>query len=409
MVRRHAATRDNIQRFPMHLVPENLVTKNLVTMSLALVAGLVLAAALGPAQTARADEVYQSEQHSYRVVTVASELAHPWGIAFLPGGGLLVTERDGRLRVVRDGKLDPKPVSGLPRLMVGGQGGLLDVALAPAFADNRLIYFSYAGGRPGNAGTEVARGRLDLDAMTLRDVETIFAVEPKTPGAAHYGGRLQFHPDGTLFVTLGDRYSYMDQAQSITNHLGTIVRINPDGSVPEDNPFVGREGAKPEIFTYGNRNVQGIALRPGTTTIWTHEHGPRGGDELNIVKPGANYGWPEITYGIDYSGAIISDRTEAPGMEQPVVYWDPSIAPSGMTFYDGDKFPEWRGDIFMGALAHRHLRRLEMDGDEVVAQEQLLGELDARIRDVRTGPDGMLYVLTDAADGRILRLEPADP
>lgn len=399
MVRRHAATRDNIQRFPI----------SLVTTSLALVAGLVLAAALGRAQTARADEVYQSEQHSYRVVTVASGLAHPWGIAFLPGGGLLVTERNGRLRVVRDGKLDPKPVSGLPRLMVGGQGGLLDVALDPAFADNRLIYFSYAGGRPGNAGTEVARGRLDLDAMTLRDVETIFAVEPKTPGAAHYGGRLQFHPDGTLFVTLGDRYSYMDQAQSITNHLGTIVRINPDGSVPEDNPFVGREGAKPEIFTYGNRNVQGIALRPGTTTIWTHEHGPRGGDELNIVKPGANYGWPEITYGIDYSGAIISDRTEAPGMEQPVVYWDPSIAPSGMTFYDGDKFPEWRGDIFMGALAHRHLRRLEMDGDEVVAQEQLLGELDARIRDVRTGPEGMLYVLTDAADGRILRLEPADP
>ncbi len=368
-------------------------------------AAVLLAAAAwhGPA----AAEVYQSEQHDYGVVTVASGLAHPWGLAFLPGGEMLVTERDGRLRVVRDGELLPEPISGLPRMMVGGQGGLLDVALDPSFADNSLIYLTYAGGRPGNAGTEVARGRLDLDAMALRDMETIFAVEPKTPGGAHYGGRLQFHPDGTLFVTLGDRYSYLDQAQSIENHIGTIVRINPDGSVPEDNPFVGRDDAKPEIYTYGNRNVQGIALRPGTTTIWAHEHGPRGGDELNILKPGANYGWPAITYGIDYSGAIISDKTEAPGMEQPVVYWDPSIAPSGMTFYNGDKFPQWRGDIFMGALAHRHLRRLEMDGDEVVAQEELLSDLGARIRDVVAGPDGLLYVLTDAANGRILRLEPA--
>jgi len=351
-------------------------------------------------------EVYESEQHDYRVVTVASGLAHPWGMAFLPGGEMLVSERDGRLRVVRDGELDPEPVSGLPRMMVGGQGGLLDVALDPDYADNSLIYFAYAGGRPGNAGTEVARGRLDLEAMALRDVETIFKVEPKTPGGAHYGGRLQFHPDGTLFVTLGDRYSYMDQAQSVADHLGTIVRINPDGSVPEDNPFVGREDAKPEIYTYGNRNVQGIALRPGTTMIWAHEHGPRGGDELNILQPGVNYGWPEITYGIDYSGAIISEKTEAPGMEQPVVYWDPSIAPSGMTFYDGAKFPEWRGDIFLGALAHRHLRRLEMEGDEVVGQEELLGALNARIRDVVEGPEGLLYVLTDAANGRILRLEP---
>ncbi len=357
-------------------------------------------------QIAAAAEVKDSEQHSFRVVTVASGLAHPWGMTFLPGGELLVTERDGRLRVVRDGKLDPQPVSGLPRMMVGGQGGLLDVALDPDYQDNGLIYFAYAGGRPGSVGTEVARGQLDLDEMTLHDVETIFKVDPKTPGGAHYGGRLQFHPDGTLFVTLGDRYSYLDQAQSVENHLGTIVRINPDGSVPDDNPFVGRDDAKPEIYTYGNRNVQGIALRPGTTTIWAHEHGPRGGDELNILKPGANYGWPAITYGIDYSGAIISEKTEAPGMEQPVVYWDPSIAPSGMTFYDGDAFPEWRGDIFLGALAHRHLRRLEMDGDEVVGQEELLADLNARIRDVVQGPDGMLYVLTDAANGRILRLEP---
>lgn len=372
--------------------------------------GVAAAAVIWMAQIgmAGAAETYRSAQHDYRVVTIAQGLAHPWGLAFLPGGDMLVTERDGRLRVVRDGQLLREPVSGLPRIAVGGQGGLLDVTLDPDYADNSLIYFAYAGGSSGDAGTEVARGRLDLEAMALRDVETIFEVEPKTPGRAHYGGRLQFHPDGTLFVTLGDRYSYMDQAQSIENHLGTIVRINPDGSVPENNPFVGQEDAQPEIYTYGNRNVQGIALRPGTETIWAHEHGPRGGDELNILKAGANYGWPAITYGIDYSGAIISEKTEAPGMEQPVVYWDPSIAPSGMTFYDGDKFPNWRGDIFLGALAHRHLRRLEMEGDEVVGQEELLGDLGARIRDVVEGPDGLLYVLTDAADGRILRLEPAD-
>jgi len=393
MAREQAATRHDIQR---------------ISMSMALCAGALIAAALWWAQAARAGEVFRSEQHSFRVVPVASGLAHPWGMTFLPGGEILVSEREGRLRVVRDGALDPKPISGLPRIAVAGQGGLLDVALDPDYADNRLIYFSYAGGRPGNAGTEVARGRLDLGHMALEDVETIFRVEPKTGGSAHYGSRLQFAPDGTLYITLGDRYSYMDEAQSLENHLGTIVRINPDGSVPEDNPFVGREDAKPEIFSYGHRNVQGIALRPGSSTIWAHEHGPRGGDELNILKAGANYGWPAITYGIDYSGAIISEKTEAPGMEQPVVYWDPSIAPSGMTFYDGKAFPQWRGDVFLGALAHRHLRRLEMDGDEVVAQEELLGDLGARIRDVRTGPDGMLYVLTDAADGRILRLEPAD-
>jgi len=392
MAREQAATRHDIQR---------------ISMSMALCAGALIAAALWWAQAARAGEVFRSEQHSFRVVPVASGLAHPWGMTFLPGGEILVSEREGRLRVVRDGALDPKPISGLPRIAVAGQGGLLDVALDPDYADNRLIYFSYAGGRPGNAGTEVARGRLDLGHMALEDVETIFRVEPKTGGSAHYGSRLQFAPDGTLYITLGDRYSYMDEAQSLENHLGTIVRINPDGSVPEDNPFVGREDAKPEIFSYGHRNVQGIALRPGTSTIWAHEHGPRGGDELNILKAGANHGWPEITYGIDYSGAIISEKTEAPGMEQPVVYWDPSIAPSGMTFYDGEAFPQWRGDVFLGALAHRHLRRLEMEGDEVVAQEELLGALNARIRDVVEGPDGLLYVLTDAPNGRILRLEPA--
>lgn len=354
-----------------------------------------------------AAEVYESEQADYRVETVARGLMHPWGMAFLPGGEILVTERSGQLRLVRDDELVPEPVAGLPPLRAGGQGGLLDVALDPDYGENGWIYLAYTAGRPGNTNTEVARGRLDLQSLALDDVETIFAAEPKTPGAAHFGGRLQFHPDGTLFLTLGDRYRYRDEAQNTANHLGTIVRILPDGSVPEDNPFVGSDTARPEIFTYGNRNVQGIALRPGTSTLWAHEHGPRGGDELNLLQPGANYGWPAITYGIDYSGAIISDRTAAPGMEQPVVYWDPSIAPSGMTFYAGDPFPQWQGDLFLGALAHRHLRRLELEGDAVVGEEELLGGLQARIRDVRAGPDGFLYVLTDSANGQILRLVPA--
>jgi len=354
-----------------------------------------------------AAEVYESEQADYRVETVARGLMHPWGMAFLPGGEILVTERSGQLRLVRDDELVPEPVAGLPPLRAGGQGGLLDVALDPDYGENGWIYLAYTAGRAGNTNTEVARGRLDLQSLALDDVETIFAAEPKTPGAAHFGGRLQFHPDGTLLLTLGDRYRYRDEAQNTANHLGTIVRILPDGSVPEDNPFVGSDTARPEIFTYGNRNVQGIALRPGTSKIWAHEHGPRGGDELNLLQPGANYGWPAITYGIDYSGAIISDRTAAPGMEQPVVYWDPSIAPSGMTFYAGDPFPQWQGDLFLGALAHRHLRRLELEGDAVVGEEELLGGLQARIRDVRAGPDGFLYVLTDSANGRILRLVPA--
>jgi glucose/arabinose dehydrogenase len=375
-----------------------------------LVAGMAALGLMLAISALRADAkgVFSSQHHDYRVVTMVEGLTHPWGMAFLPGGELLVTERNGRLRLIRDGKLDERPIAGLPAINVGGQGGLLDIVLHPDFADNDLVYFSYAGGTPGSVNTEVARARLDLDAMRLDDVETIFVAQPKTGGGAHYGSRLLFAPDGTLYVTLGDRYSYMRRAQSVEDHLGTIVRINDDGSVPDDNPFVGQAGARPEIFSYGHRNVQGIALRPGTDVIWSHEHGPRGGDELNILAPGNNYGWPTITYGIDYSGAIISDKTHAPGMEQPVVYWDPSIAPSGMTFYAGDEFPGWKGDIFMGALAHRHVRRLKLDGDTVVEQEELLGELNERIRDVRQGPDGNLYVLTDDRSGMVLRIEPVE-
>ncbi len=348
--------------------------------------------------------VERSAEHEFRIVPVVGGLDHPWGLAFLPNGGMLVTERSGQLRIVRDGVLDPKPIEGVPDVYASGQGGLLDVALHPNFKGNRIVYLSFAGRGAGGAGTEVVRGRLAGNRLT--DVQVIFRVSPKTSGSNHYGSRLLFAPDGTLFITTGDRYSYLEHAQDTGDHLGTIVRVRDDGSVPDDNPFVGHTGARPEIYSYGHRNVQGIALRPGDNVIWAHEHGPRGGDEVNILKPGANYGWPAITYGIDYSGAIISDKTEAPGMEQPVVYWDPSIAPSGMAFYDGDRFPNWRGDLFVGALAHRHLRRLKLDGDRVVKQEVLLGKLNERIRDVRVGPDGLIYVLTDSGDGQILRLEP---
>jgi aldose sugar dehydrogenase len=351
--------------------------------------------------------VEKSDKHAFRIVTVAKGLNHPWGLAFLPNGDMLVTERSGQLRVIRQGKLDPKPVRGLPdNIAASGQGGLLDVALHPDFAKNRMIYLSYSGRGKGGAGTEVARGRLSGDR--LENLEVIFRVSPKTGGTGHYGSRLVFATDGTLFITTGDRRK-MKEAQNPGNHLGTVLRLRDDGSVPPDNPFIGRSDVRPEIFSYGHRNGQGMALRPGGSVIWMHEHGAQGGDEVNILRPGANYGWPAITYGVDYGGGKISDKTSAPGMEQPVVYWDPSIAPSGMAFYDGDRFPEWRGNLFVGALKLAHLRRLELKGDKVVAQEELLEDLDARIRDVRNGPDGYLYVLTDSSDGRLIRLEPEGP
>ncbi|MGN7436993.1 MAG: PQQ-dependent sugar dehydrogenase [Alcanivorax sp.] len=347
----------------------------------------------------------EKKNNSFEVEVIAEGLEYPWGMVFLPNGDLLVTEREGRLRRVSDGKLQDAAITGLPdNMYIEGQGGLLDVTIDPEFSDNNLIYLSYAGSGEGGAGTEVAKARLNGDA--LEDLEVIFKVQPKTQGQNHYGSRLLFDNDGLLYVTLGDRYSFMDEAQNTTNHLGSIVRIKTDGSFPLDNPFFNDLKAKPEIYAYGVRNAQGIALRPSDGVIWYHEHGPRGGDELNILKAGANYGWPAITYGIDYSGAVISEKTDAPGMEQPVVFWDPSIAPSGMDFYTGDKFPEWKGDIFLGALAHRHLRRLKLEGDVVIEQEVLLKDRNERIRAVKTGPDGFLYVLTDSYDGTILRLQP---
>lgn len=355
---------------------------------------------------AAAQSQTSSAGHEFRLVEVAGGLSNPWGLAFLPGGDMLVTERSGQLRLIKGGKLESQPIAGAPQVAARGQGGLLDVALHPDFANNSMIYLSYAGSGSGGVNTEVVRAK--LNGSKLEGSEVIFRAAPKTSGSAHYGSRLLFAPDGTLYVTLGDRYSLKDRAQSTADHIGTVIRINDDGSVPNDNPFVGKGDARPEIFSYGHRNTQGIALRPGTAEIWQHEHGPQGGDEVNILKAGANYGWPKITYGIDYSGAIISDKTEMPGMEQPVLFWKPSIAPSGMAFYEGDKFPNWQGDLFVGALAQTHLRRVRLDGAKVVEQEELLTDLGERIRDVRTGPDGHLYVVTDdPSNGRVLRLEPA--
>ncbi|MEN8260591.1 MAG: PQQ-dependent sugar dehydrogenase [Pseudomonadota bacterium] len=320
---------------------------------------------------------------------------------------MLVTERPGRLRLVGpDGKLAPKPVDGLPEVTEHGQGGLMDVTLHPNFQANRLVYISYtAADGIGRLGTEVARGK--LVGGKLQGVEVIFRALPKSYGGRHFGSRLLFDPKGLLYITLGERGD-RDRAQDLGDHAGSVIRLKDDGSVPKDNPFVKRAGAKPEIFTYGNRNVQGIALQRGSGLIWAHEHGPQGGDELNILEAGANYGWPVITYGVNYViGTKIGEGTSKPGMRQPVHYWVPSIAPSGIMFYSGDKFPAWRGDLFVGAMKHQSLVHLKISRKKVVHEERLLKRRLGRIRDVRQGPDGFIYLLSDAEDGGIYRLEPA--
>jgi glucose/arabinose dehydrogenase len=365
---------------------------------------LTLIAAVALASPAGGQE-FRSEKAAFRVVTLAKGLENPWGLALLPDGRMLVTERPGRLRLVAaDGRLSP-PLAGVPQVLARGQGGLLDVALDPRFAENRLVYLSYAEPGEGGAGTAVARGRLGEDR--LEDVAVVFRQKPKVGGSNHWGSRLVFARDGTLFVTLGDRFSYRERAQDLGAHIGKIVRINPDGSAPPNNPFVGRDGALPEIWSLGHRNVQGAALHPESGALWVHEHGARGGDEINIPEPGRNYGWPVITYGVDYSGARIGEGTAKPGLEQPIYYWDPSIAPSGMAFYTGDRFPAWRGNLFVGALKAQILVRLELDGARIVKEERLLATLGERIRDVRQGADGFLYLVTDNDPGRVLRLEPA--
>ncbi|MGI9043919.1 MAG: PQQ-dependent sugar dehydrogenase [Gemmatimonadaceae bacterium] len=358
--------------------------------------------AQGPAQ---ASPQPASRNGTVSVETVARGLANPWGLEILPDGRFLVTERPGRLRIVeRDGTLSA-PVSGVPAVAARGQGGLLDVALDPSFATNRVIYLSYSEPADGTAGTSVARAR--LGDGRLEDLRVIYQQTPKVSGSSHFGSRIVFRGDGTMFITQGDRASHRQQAQNLSSGIGKIVRINSDGSVPQDNPFIGRSGARPEIWSYGHRNVQSAAIDPATGRLWTVEHGARGGDELNQPEAGKNYGWPVISYGRDYSGAKIGEGTAKEGMEQPVYYWDPVIAPSGMTFYTGDAFPEWKGSILVGGLSPGLLVRLAMSDGRVTSEERYLGDLRERIRDVKEGPDGSVYVITDSSQGRILRLSPS--
>lgn len=373
------------------------------------VASIALAFALHRAAAAVGTQTRApaASKSAAKVETIARGLANPWSLQFLPDGRMLVTERPGRLRIVtREGRLSAS-VTGVPEVAAVGQGGLLDIALAPDFATSGIIVLAFAEPREGGGnGTSVARARLVLDAAgsgTLADLRVIFRQQPNGSGGLHFGCRLAFARDGSLFVALGERYQ-MQRAQDLTTHYGKIVRITLDGAVPPGNPFAGHATARPEIWSYGHRNLQSAAIHPVTGKLWTVEHGPRGGDEINVPLPGRNYGWPVITYGIDYSGTKIGVGKAKEGMEQPIYYWAPSIAPSGMAFYTGDLVPAWKGSLFVGALAGTALHRLVLDGETVVGEEVLLADLGERIRDVRQGPDGALWLLTDHGDGRILRL-----
>ncbi|MGR8918149.1 MAG: PQQ-dependent sugar dehydrogenase [Gammaproteobacteria bacterium] len=365
----------------------------------------LLLATLLAGGSALAADLIDSEEHAFRVTIVARDLAHPWGMAFLPDGRMLVTERGGSLRLVgQDGSVSA-PLAGVPRSDEVGQGGLLDVTLHPGFEDNRLVYLSLAVRGEGGAGTEVVRARFDGDA--LADAQTIFRALPKFAGGRHFGSRLLFLPDGTLLVTLGDR-GHRPNGQNLGTHPGSIIRINDDGSVPADNPLVGLDGVRPEIYTYGNRNVQGITIEPGSGTVWAHEHGPQGGCEVNEIVAGSNYGWATITYGRNYgTGTRIGDGETREGVRPPALQWTPSIAPSGLAYYDGDSFPAWRGNLFAGSLKFDMVSRLVLEGGRIVHEERLLEGALGRIRDVRQGPDGYLYLLTDSRRGVLARLEPA--
>lgn len=345
-----------------------------------------------------------SEELSFHVETVVEGLMIPWSIAFLPGGVMLVTERHGALRVVRDGELDPIPVSGVPEVYAQGQGGLLDVVPHPDYANNGWLYLTYSDPGEGGAHTALMRARLDMEQHLLTDQAVLFSGMPKTSATQHFGGRAVVR-DGYVFLSTGDRGD-MEEAQNLSSHNGSILRLHDDGRVPDDNPFLDQPGAQPEIWTYGHRNVQGLTVHPESGELWSHEHGPRGGDEINIIRAGLNYGWPVITYGVNYDGTPITDNTEQEGMEQPATYWTPSIAPSGMAFVSGDRYPGWQGNLMVGALVGQELRRVVLDGNEVTHQETLLHGL-GRIRDVRMGPDGYLY-LANETNGTIVRLIPAD-
>lgn len=338
---------------------------------------------------------------------IASGLEKPWGLALLPDNNWLVTEKAGRLRIVSATGEIGTPITGVPAVDAAGQGGLLDVILDPAFEQNRTIYFSFAQPREGGNGTAVASARLSNDNTQLENLRIVFQVVDTYDGDKHYGSSLAFGPDGKLYITIGERSDRpkRNDAQSLSSHHGKVIRINADGTVPSDNPYVGRSGALPQIYTYGHRNPQGIAIQPGTGAVWTIEHGTRGGDELNLIKPGSNYGWPVAAYGIEYSGGAIAGAvTAVDGTVQPVYYWDPVIAPGGMTFYQGDMFPEWNGNVLIGGLGSKHLVRLVLDNDKVVGEQRLLLGLGERIRDVAVARDGAVWVITDEDDGKLVRL-----
>jgi glucose/arabinose dehydrogenase len=350
--------------------------------------------------------VVSTDSHQLRVVPVARGLERPWSLAFLPDGDLLVTERAGRLRLIRQGVLDPQPIAGVPSVDAREHGGLLEVAPHVNFTQTRWLYLSYTKAGPQGVTLALARGR--LVGHQLQEVTDIFVADAWHTTTVHYGGRLAVGLDGSVFMAIGDR-DQRHRAQLLSDHAGTIVRLTEDGGAPADNPFVSRPGARPEIFSYGHRNPQGLAFDRATGTLWEHEHGPQGGDELNRLRPGVNYGWPLVTYGREYTGALISEQPWQPGMEQPVLFWSPSIGISGMTFYTGDKFYGWTTGLFVGGLVGQQLQRIAFSDQGPVQREPMLRSFGYRIRDVRESPDGFLYVVTDGAEGALLRLEPADP
>lgn len=375
-----------------------------------------LACLLAPAALAldAPDErVFKTELYTVRAVSVVTGLNHPWAMAFLPDGRMILTERRGTMRVLDGGKLVDKAIEGIPQVAEHGQGGLMDVALHPKYAENGWIYWTYNAGKAEAYGTELARGKLGgtRSAPVMTDVEVLFQMQPKSAAKQHFGSRIVFDRQGFVFVTLGDRgdspaKGSAQRAQQLNDHAGKSIRLHDDGRVPADNPFVKAQGAKPEIFTLGNRNIQGAALHPETGRVWAHEHGPQGGDEVNILAAGSNYGWPVITYGANYgSGTKIGEGTSRDGIVAPLHVWVPSIAPSGMAFYTANNFPKWKGNLFVGALAKQALVRLTLKDDKVISEERLFDGKLGRLRDVRQGPDGNLYVLTDAPNGELIRIE----
>jgi aldose sugar dehydrogenase len=379
-----------------------------------LLAAAALAGCSGPAGSIEPSGTDVPEATGWRTEEVIRGLEHPWAIAWLPDGHALITERAGRLRLLADGELAQAPIAGLPDVCGRcGQGGLMDVALHPSFADNRLVYLTFAQGDGDKNRTALARGKLSTDKTRLTDVEVIFHNADWKSGGQHFGSRLVWLPDGTLLMSVGDGgnppvsfrgENIRNQAQNPGTHFGTVLRLTDAGKAPPDNPFIGQPKAKPELYSYGHRNIQGMARHPSTGVVYANEHGSRGGDELNRIEPGNNYGWPEVTYSMEYWGPAISDKTQAPGVTDPLVVWTPSKAPSGLAVYTGSRFPDWQGDLFSGALKFEEIRRLDLEGGKIVAEQKL--EIGARVRDVRMGPDGELYVLTDEDDGALLRIIP---